>query len=72
MIDEIYFGDKKRVKNPFRKCTTNKEIFDLHRRILVEKKNIINRILVMVDKDGSLRLRGDNVPQTKLLKNMLV
>jgi hypothetical protein len=62
MIDEIYFGDKKRVKNPFRKCANNKEIFDLHRRILVEKKNIINRILVLVDKDGLLRLRGTNIP----------
>ena len=33
MIDSLYYGDKKKPKNPFRNCINSKEIYNLHRKI---------------------------------------
>ena len=32
-VKEIYFGNPKKVKNPFRNCKNNLEIYNLHKRI---------------------------------------
>ena len=36
LINKTYFGTSKKLRNPFVKCKTPFEIFNLHRRILIE------------------------------------
>ena len=36
IINSIYFGSARKIKNPYSHCKTNKEIFNLSRRILIE------------------------------------
>ena len=67
MLEKTYFGSEKKIKNPFAKCKTPKEIFNLHRRILMEMKSIINRLVIILNYDGSVRLKGPT-PNTSLLK----
>ena len=58
LVEEFYFGDKKQPKNPFRNCKNNADIFNLNRRIIYEKKQMLNRILILVNYDSKVRLKG--------------
>jgi len=62
-----YFGTKKKPRNPFSHCKTPKEIFNLNRRILIEVKQSLNKIVFMINYDGSVRLKG-NFPSLNQLK----
>ena len=57
----MYFGDKRRIKNPFRNCKTPLEIFHVNRKIQQEKQSMLQRVLVLFNSDGSLRLEGQGV-----------
>lgn len=73
ILKDIY-GTAKSPKNPFQKCKTNKEIFDLHRRILIQQKHILARICLFVDYEGSIRIKGDqksSIPTSLTLKAIL-
>lgn len=67
MLKNIYFGSKQKPRNPFSHCKSPKEIFNLNRRILIELKQNLNKILFLMNYDGSPRLKG-NVPRTNLVK----
>jgi len=64
MVEEFYYGTETRPKNPFKKCTSPAEIYNLSRRISIEQKNFLQRICIIVSNNGNLRLKGTNVPQS--------
>lgn len=45
-----YFGNVKIVKNPFKNCKNNLEIFLLKNRIELSNLELLRRILVLVEK----------------------
>ena len=73
-IIKDFYGTARQPKNPFKNCKTNKEVFDLHRRILIQQKNILARFCLIVDHQGELRLKGDThegVPSSFTLKEKI-
>ena len=70
LIRSSYFGNQKRPRNPFSHCKSPKEIFNLNRRILIELKQQMNKIMFMINTDGSVRLKG-NFPTVNQLKPAL-
>lgn len=70
IVRNTYFGSKKKPKNPFSKCQSPKEIFNLHRRILMDIKQHLNKICILVNYDGSIRLKG-SIPNSNLIKPYL-
>ena len=71
MLKSSYYGTKKKPRNPFLHCKSPKEIFNLNRRILIELKQSLNKIVFMMNYDGSIRLKG-NVPSTNLIKPQMM
>lgn len=71
LLRNSYFGSKRRPRNPFAKCLSPREIFNLNRRILIELKQTLNKICIIVNYDGSIRVKG-NIPSAKELKKHLV
>ncbi|KAL4472607.1 hypothetical protein ABPG74_018556 [Tetrahymena malaccensis] len=71
MVEEFYYGTENRPKNPFRKCTSPEEIYNLSRRIAIEQKNFLSRICILVSHNGQLRIKGQNVPSSQLLSQHL-
>lgn len=67
LMNELYFGTIKKPKNPFSKCKSANEVFNLNRKILIEKKNLLDRLCMVVNYDGSLRVKG-GVPDVGLMK----
>ena len=57
MIEEQYYGTKRNVKNVFKNQKTNQEVFNLGRRIQMEIKQTLNKVLVVVDYQGKLRIK---------------
>jgi len=66
-----FYGTKKKPRNPFKNCKSNKEIFNLSRRIKIQIKSLLTRICIIVNYDASLRIRGENVPYSDTLKSLL-
>jgi len=66
-----FFGTSKKPRNPFKGCKTNMEIFNLNRRIKMQIKQLLTRICFIVDYDGTLRLKGENIPHSETLKAQL-
>lgn len=67
-IDKIFFGDKRTTFNPFKNCKNNLDIFNLHRKILLEKNQFYNKICFIISYNGNLRLKGENLPESQLIK----
>lgn len=67
ILNAQYYGTPKKVRNPFKNCKSNQEIFNLARRIQTEQKSMLHRICVISNYDGNLRLKGKQ-PQVGLLK----
>lgn len=70
-IYEQFYGTSKRPRNPYKNCKTSTEIFNLSRRIKIQIKQFLTRICFIVDYDGSLRVKGENIPYSDTLTNIL-
>ena len=69
---EQFYGTNKKPRNPFKNCKTNKDVFNLSRRIKMQIKSFLGRICMIVDYDATLRIKGENVPYSDTLKGLLI
>ena len=58
MISEMWFGTKKKPREPFKKCKNNKELYHLSRKIKAEQSRFLKRMIVIVDHSGKVRNEG--------------
>ena len=59
-IARTNYGTQKKPQNPFKKCKTPSEIFNLSRRIKLNEKSLLARIYVIGNYDGTLRIKGES------------
>lgn len=59
ILTEVYYGTRKRPKNPFRNCKSPKEIFNLSRRISLEINGKLKRIGAVCTEAGEVLLKGE-------------
>lgn len=59
IITEVYYGNRKHPKNPFRNCKSPKEIFNLSRRISLEINGKLKRIGAVCTESGEVLLKGE-------------
>jgi len=67
-INRKYFGDEKEPSNPFRKCNTSKEIFNLYRNIKFNMKMELSRFGLVLLKNGEITIQYKEI--STLQKNI--
>jgi 16S rRNA G966 N2-methylase RsmD len=79
LIFSDFYGDKKKSNNPFEKCKTAKEIFDLSRNIKMNVKKELSRFGFKLYKTGEIDIKfgdksylKDNVMLQDTLKQLIV
>jgi len=58
MLSEHWFGTKKKPKDPFKKCTTNAQLYHLSRKIKAEQNRFLKRLVILCDNTGRVRNEG--------------
>lgn len=70
MLTGFYFGAKKNPKDPFKNCKTNRDLYNVSRKIKSEQNSFLNRFIVIIDYTGEIRNSGFEV-KLKSLKEII-